>query len=59
MTTWHQVRRLIAGIVAGGGAALAQSRGLSLPLAIGFGIACAIIVASLILPLVWKPPKNG
>ena len=46
-------------MVAGGGAAFAQHRGLSLPLAIGFGIACAVIVASLIVPLVWKPPKNG
>jgi hypothetical protein len=58
MTTWHNTRRVIAGIVAGIVAAGAQRYGVPLPMAVACGIAAAVIVASLIIPLVWKPPAD-
>ena len=58
MTTWHQVRRLIAAATAGVVAAASQQAGLPFLWAVVFGIACAIVVAGLLIPLLWKPPKR-
>lgn len=58
MTTWHQVRRIIAGVVAGVAACGGERAGLPLGWAIAVGVAAAIIAASLLLPLLWKPPKQ-
>jgi hypothetical protein len=58
MTTWHMVRRIVAGIVAGLVAVAAQNRGLTLGWAIAAGVSAAIIVGSLFFPLLWKPPRD-
>ena len=59
MSRWHHIRRLLAAVTAGLVAAYGQRQGMSLWLSVVFGIACAIVMASLIFPLVWKPPKGG
>jgi len=57
MSAWHQVRRFAAGAAAAIVAALAQSKGIPVVWAVILGICAAIIFASLIFPLLWRPPK--
>jgi len=56
MTSWHQIRRVIAAVVAGITAALLQRNGVHFVVAVLGGIAAAVIVAGIVIPLVWKPP---
>ncbi len=59
MTPWHQVRRLVAAATAGIVAAVSERQGLSIWLAVPFGIAMAVIFARWVFPLVWRPPTGG
>ncbi len=59
MTTWHQVRRILAGTVAAVVAALADRHGVHIVWAAAFGVCAAIITASLLFPLIWRPPAPG
>ncbi len=59
MTTWHQVRRIVAGTVAAVVAALADRYGVHIVWAAAFGVSAAIITASVLFPLLWRPPAPG
>lgn len=59
MSAWHTVRRMLAAAVAALVTLAAEHRGATFGWAIAMGVAGAIIFASLLFPLVWKPPTDG
>lgn len=59
MTRWHHLRRIVSALLAALVAGMTERRGLPMGTAVLLGIACAIIFASLIFPLLWRPPRVG
>lgn len=58
MTSWHQTRRILAAIIAGLTASVAHRQGLPLWQAVLLGFGLAVLVSSVVLPLLWKPPRD-
>ncbi len=56
MSTWLQIRRTAAALVAGAVALVADRHQVPLPGAVLFGLCAAVIFAQVIFPLIWRPP---